>query len=157
VISTHRLYGSGFGATIVAACINLRPELFGAVVTDCGIFDLLKGSKDVSDSVPDTSSSSAKGQGSLRDIIRKTSGDPSENAVTFSDCLASSPLHNVPTSDDSHQRGGLYSSLARRDGGILSLLTGMWKHRSITHNFLNCTLHSVYCFFRSICNQVLLR
>lgn len=105
-----RLYGVGIGATVVAACINSHPELFGSAVTDCGIFDLVTGEKSL-DSAPcvdvETPARSCeepmatptkKKSSPFLDRLRHDCGDPEDNLEKFLANVDASPIYNIPCS-----------------------------------------------------------
>ena len=91
------LFGCGYGATIAAACINERPELFGASIFDCGFYDLIRGStqeergifrgnKDGSDEI---NGSKGDGDRARRNFDCKTSDDKlsdQDNTLTMQNC-----------------------------------------------------------------------
>ena len=84
---------------MVAASVNARPDLFGAAILDCGIYDLLQVSE-----ANDTSDQDIR----VVDIavvkaLQREFGNVQDSAAVFTEVSTLSPLHNIPFTDSTEK------------------------------------------------------
>lgn len=148
------IYGVGLGATITAACINLRPDLFGAVITDNGIYDLLMNDHKYQENFSSIDKLSYASEHPFLQAVQREFGNAAESSSVFVQCAQMSPLHNIPFADSNQKMRNSTNGKVTRNKSLVNVIEKVASFFAIEPEDLYCFFHFFELYFEREENNI---